>query len=88
MRMNFVAEAPSNGSGPVSITIKPSFGLTGEFVYLSDRVSLLRLLRKETELQSTVLERFDMDLAAAKRARLLGVDISDRALTQLGYFVD
>lgn len=88
MRVNFIAQTSSYGSGPISLTIKPSCGLPGDYRYSTDRTSLLRLLRKETELRSAALERFDEELAVTKSARLLGVEISERALTQIGYFVD
>jgi hypothetical protein len=88
MRVNFIAESSSSGSGPISLTIRSASGLPGDYLYSTDRTSLLRLLCKETELRSSVLERFLEELTVAKSAHLLGVNISDTALTQIGYFVD
>jgi hypothetical protein len=93
MRMNFIAQATpdrggSDGSGLISLLIRPACGVAGDFLYSTDRMALLRMLRQETELQSTILERFDHELETEKRARLLGVNISERALQRIGYFVD
>ena len=72
----------------ISLTVKPACGLPGEFSLTMDSTSLLRLLRRETELPSSVLEKFAADLFSPKGARLLGVDIPDQTLTEIGYFVD
>ncbi len=46
------------------------------------------MLHQKTELASSVLERFRGDLRLRSSARLLGVELSDRHLTEIGYFVD
>jgi len=93
MRVNLITSplgAPKSGAGtiPLSLTIKPSCGLPGDYQYPTDSSSLLRLLRQQTDLPSTVLQRFEGDLYHSARARLLGVELSDTVLTKIGYFVD
>ncbi len=46
------------------------------------------MLRAKTDLPSTVLKRFQGDLQTRSNARLLGVEMSERLLTYIGYFVD
>ena len=41
-----------------------------------------------TELRSSVIESFEKDLQLTRAAKLLGVEMSDRVLTEIGYFVD
>jgi hypothetical protein len=78
MRVNLVAKASEpSSSGPVvkagiSLTVKPAYGFPGDFCYATDRMSLLRLLRRETELHSVALERFEMELAITKSAAAPG----------------
>lgn len=93
MRVNLITSplgAPKSGAGsiPLSLTIKPACGLPGDYQYPTDSASLLRLLRQQTDLPSTVLQRFAGDLNTSVRARLLGVELSDTVLTEIGYFVD
>jgi hypothetical protein len=35
-----------------------------------------------------VLQRFETELHKSSSARLLGVELSDRVLTQIGYYID
>jgi hypothetical protein len=88
MRMNFTAQSSSHGSGMVSVRIRPACGVPGEFFFSTNRRSLLRLLRRATELRSAALERFEIELAVAKKATLRGVETSDSVLVQIGYFID
>jgi hypothetical protein len=92
MRMNLSAHAlPSRGLNPnessVILTIKPSCSLPGDYSYTTNRESLLRILR-QTDLPSTVLERFSDSLYEAKGASLLAVELSEKTLMDIGYFVD
>ncbi len=72
---------------PLSLTIQPSCGVPGKHVYATDSAALMRMLR-ETDLPSTVLKRFQNELYTSPSARLMGVKLSDQALTQIGYFCD
>lgn len=76
------------GAIPLSLTIKPACGLPGDYEYLTDSSALLQMLRKQTDLPATVLQRFESNMYSSNNARLLGVELSDRVLTDLGYFVD
>jgi hypothetical protein len=53
-----------------------------------DGAALLRLLRQQTDLPGYVLESFEAKLRTALDARLLGVELSESALTNIGYFID
>ncbi len=92
MRVNLITHALNSsrsgaGNFPISLTIRPACGLPGEYNYPTDSASLMRMLQ-QTELPSTVLERFKFKLCSTESARLLGVDLSDQVLTKIGYFVD
>jgi hypothetical protein len=46
------------------------------------------MLRRQTELRLATLDDFDKQLSLSKCAFLPRVELSDRALTEIGYFVD
>lgn len=76
------------GTIPLSLTIRPACGLPGDYERPIDSVSLLRLLRQKTDLPGPVLQRFESSLGAPLGARLLGVELSETVLTDIGYFID
>jgi hypothetical protein len=93
MRVNLITQAlnpfqPGPGSFRVSLTIRPACGLPGEYEYPTDSASLVRMLRSQTDLPASVIERFEGSLSASHSARLLGVELSEQVLTKIGYFVD
>jgi hypothetical protein len=93
MRVNLTAHLPNHsesGSGtiPISLTIRPACGLPGDYEYPTDSAALLRLLRQQTDLPSHVLQTFEKNLRTPLGARLTGVELSDRVLTDIGYFID
>ena len=93
MRVNLItrpAENQESGQGtiPLSLTIRPACGLPGDYECPTDSAALLRLLRRQTDLPAFVLQNFEKDLATPLGARLLGVDLSDSVLTDIGYFID
>jgi hypothetical protein len=75
-------------SQAVILTVRPACKLPGDYRYTTDNRSLLKLLRQGTELRSSVIESFEQDLQITKAAKLLDVEMSDRVLTEIGYFVD
>jgi hypothetical protein len=93
MRVNLITQ-PSDcwkshaGAIPLSLTIRPACGLPGDYECPTDSAALLRMLRQQTDLPAPVLERFEKNLRASAGARLLGVELSDSALTKIGYFID
>ena len=92
MRMNLRAHVcPSRGSDlsedRVSLTIRPSASLPGDYSFVTNRDSLRRLLRR-TDLPSTVLEKFESGVYTPKGASLPAVELSEDTLTQIGYFID
>lgn len=91
MRVNFTARpsvSQHEGVQAVQLTIRPSCGVPGDFSFTTDCVSLVRLLRQKTDLRLTAIEDFERELEAARSARLFRVEMSDSALTEIGYFVD
>ena len=93
MRVNLITR-PSDraesvtGALPLSLTIRPACGLPGDYDCQIDSKSLLRLLRLQTDLPATVLERFEQGLCNRFGAKLMGVDLDDNVLTDIGYFID
>lgn len=91
MRMNLITHSagqPAIGTIPVSLTIRPACGLPGDYEFPTDSAALIRLLRAQTDLPGTVIQRFEEDLRAGYGARLLGVELSDKVLTTIGYYID
>jgi hypothetical protein len=93
MRMNLITQAltpiPSGrGSFQVSLTLRPACGLPGEYQFPTDSASLMRMLQQQTDLPSSVLQKFQGNLSACHSAQLLGVELSEQVLTKIGYFVD
>ena len=84
----FDGSKSSEGKIPLSLTIRPACGLPGEYQFPTDSEALMQLLRQKTDLAATVLERFEGKLCAPVGARLLGVELSERVLTDIGYFID
>lgn len=93
MRVNLIsrpsaASFPGTRAIPLSLTIRPACGLPGEYEYRTDSSALLQMLKQHTDLPASVLHRFEGNLYGSGPASLLGVDLSERALTQVGYFID
>ena len=93
MRVNLITQSsasviPGKGAIPVSLTIRPACGLPGDYEYATTSSSLLDMLRKNTDLPASVIQRFEGNLYGSDSARLLGVELSERILTDIGYFID
>ena len=92
MRFNLVTQpAPDHRNAKslaLSLTLRPSCGVPGEYTYSTDSTKLLRLLEGSTDLPSAVVRRFMADVYGSAKARLLGVNLSDDTLQGIGYFVD
>jgi hypothetical protein len=93
MRVNLITETaaparPGVGSIPVSLTIRPSCGLPGDYTYRTNSLALMRMLSHKTDLPASVLRRFEVDVLSSHQAKLLGVEMSERLLTDIGYFID
>jgi hypothetical protein len=93
MRVNLItrrSDQSEAGTGtiPLSLTIRPACGLPGDYEYPTDSAALLLMLREQTDLPASVLQNFEQNLRAPLGARLLGVNLSDSALTKIGYFID
>jgi hypothetical protein len=93
MRVNLITRpsgCSQSGAGtiPLSLTIRPACGLPGDYEYPTDSAALLRLLRQQTDLPFDELQRFENNLRASIGARLMGVELSDNVLTNIGYFID
>ncbi|MFZ1940196.1 MAG: hypothetical protein WBA18_17990 [Terracidiphilus sp.] len=93
MRVNLItrpSDCSTSGSGtiPLSLTIRPACGLPGDYDCQIDSKALLRLLRLQTDLPAYTIERFEAGLSDRLGARLLGVELNDTVLTDIGYFID
>ena len=93
MRVNLISHSaassiPCNGAIPLSLTIKPACGVPGNYEYATNSKSLMQMLRQQTDLPASVLQRFEGNLWQSVGARLLGVELSERLLTEIGYFID
>ena len=81
------ASASGKGAIPLTLTIKPACGLPGDYQYLTDSSALVKMLR-QTDLPAAVIQRFEGNIFHQPTAKLLGVELSDSLLTDVGYFVD
>jgi hypothetical protein len=93
MRVNLTtlpsaASHPGARTIPLSLTIRPACGLPGDYQYTTDSSALLQMLRRDTDLPASVLQRFERNLYGSGSATLLAVDLSERTLTNIGYFID
>ncbi len=93
MRVNLITRCSNQprsilGTVSLSLTIRPACGLPGDYEYVTDSAELMHLLHKQTDLPASVLKRFEGSLLTSPSARLLGVELSERVLTEIGYFVD
>jgi hypothetical protein len=93
MRVNLITQPAGHtetggATIPLSLTIRPACGLPGDYEFPTDSAALMTLLRRETDLPAPVLQRFEVSLRAALGARLLAVELSEKVLTDIGYFVD
>jgi len=76
------------GTIPLDLTIRPACGIPGDYERPMDSGALLRLLRQQTDLPAYVIETFETKLRAPVGARLLAVELSEKVLTDIGYFID
>lgn len=93
MRVNLTTQAsaasfPGTRAIPLSLTIRPACGLPGDYQYATDSSALLEMLRQHTDLPASVIKRFEGNLYGSAPATLLAVDLSERVLTKIGYFID
>jgi hypothetical protein len=61
--------------------------VAGNYSFVTNRDSLRRMLRR-TELPWTVLEKFETGIYSPKGANLPAVELSEKTLTQIAYFID
>jgi hypothetical protein len=96
MRMNLSARGvpsyPSDFSelpeNAIVLTVRPACRLPGDYSYTTNSNSLLRMLRQRTDLPSSVLDGFESGISSLKGADLLAVEISEKTLTEMGYFLE
>jgi len=48
----------------------------------------MSLLRKQTDLADSVLTRFEEKIMSPNSARLLGVELNEGLLSDIGFFID
>jgi hypothetical protein len=93
MRVNLITKSlrqsrAAYGAVLLSLTIRPACGLPGDYELSTDSAELLRMLHRQTDLPASVLKRFEDSLFNSPSAKLLGVELSENVLTEIGYFVD
>jgi hypothetical protein len=93
MRVNLITQASGQsnagfGTIPLSLTIRPACGAPGDYEFSTDSATLVRMLHKKTDLPEPVIARFEGQMRQLSRARLLGVELSDKVLTEIGYYID
>ena len=93
MRVNLITQSSASyvtgkSTIPLTLTIRPSCGIPGDYQYATDSSSLLKMLRRETDLPASVIGNFESKLYDSTESRLLGVELNDRTLTEIGYFFD
>jgi hypothetical protein len=71
----------------IVLTIRPACQLPGDYCYTTNCDSLRRLLLR-TDLPATVLEKFETGIWTPKGSNLPGVEMSEKTLQEIGYFVD
>ncbi len=92
MRVSLAALATQHQSRsydiPVAVQVKPSRGMMGEHHYTTDSFSLRNMLKRQTDLSGLAIDRFMTELRSSSTARLSGVELNDRTLKEIGFFVD
>jgi hypothetical protein len=93
MRMNLIARHSGNfeeGAAFVALalTLRPACGLPGDYQFETTSASLMKILRKGTELSLDTLAGFEGQILSCPYARLLGVEMSEAVLAEIGYFID
>ncbi len=73
---------------PLVLTIRPARGVIGDYQFPMECDALMELLRQNTELSALTLEDFERNLREPLGAHLMGVELSEKALTEIGYFID
>jgi hypothetical protein len=76
------------GTISLTLSIRPACGIPGEYECPIDSGTLTRLLRRQTDLPGSVIEVFEEKMHFAPTASLLGVELSEQVLTDIGYFID
>jgi len=93
MRMNLIALHSGNSEEGAAIvtlalTLRPACGLPGDYQFKTTSTSLMKMLRKGTELSLDTLAGFEGQVLSCPFARLMGIEMSEAILTEIGYFVD
>ena len=73
---------------PMQMTLKTAHGASSTFQYETDSALLLKMLREEGTMSPYAMDLFLESLRRNRNAPLYGVSLTDKALTELGYFID
>ena len=76
------------GGVPLTVSIRPANCLAGNYEYQTDSSTLLRLLRRKTDLSELELDHFEVQLLRSKQVRLPAIKLQDDVLEEIGYFID
>ena len=73
---------------PLSLVMKTATGTADTFAFETNTALLLKMLREEGKLSPYALDLFLEGLRHNRSVPLYGVGLSDKALADVGYFID
>ncbi len=73
---------------PISLVMKTATGVASTFAFETDSGMLLKMLREEGKLSPYALDLFLEGMRRNRNAPLYGVELSDKALVDVGYLID
>ena len=93
MRFNLFAKSTQplmseRHSIPLSLVMKTATGTADTFSFETNTAMLLKMLREEGKLSPYALDLFLEGLRHNRNVPLYGVGLSDKALTDVGYFLE
>ena len=93
MRFNLFAKSSQQLTSekqaiPLSMVMKTATGAASTFEFETNSAQLLKLLREEGTMSPYALDLFLDGMRRDRNAPLYGVSLTDKALTDMGYFID
>ena len=73
---------------PLSVTIRPANNVPGSYEYHTDSRSLLRMLRRQTDISGLLLSQLEQDLLVRRELKVPSISVKEELLQELGYFTD
>ena len=73
---------------PLSVTIRPANNLPGSYEYQTDSRTLLRMLRRKTDISGFLLSQLEQDLLVRRELKVPSISVKEEVLQELGFFTD